>query len=195
RATAAAALRPALSVGALSLFRRRARHAAAGVGGRRAAAARALPLHAMAGASRRPVKRGHAAKAQSRARAPGQSRGPAPGRAVRRVRVGDLSPLLGARAGAARRGPLARGGLAPVLRPGRPRSHAGVARRTPRGGTMSAGSLRRIGVSARLVARDLARNRVAVALLVVIPIVFYGLVAATTGDRDKIGRASCRERV
>src|SRR5438876_982728 len=140
----------------------------------------------MAGASRRPVKRGHAAKAQSRARAPGQSRGPAPGRAVRRVRVGDLSPLLGARAGAARRGPLARGGLAPVLRPGRPRSHAGVARRTPRGGTMSAGSLRRIGVSARLVARDLARNRVAVALLVVIPIVFYGLVAATTGDRDLV---------
>ena len=49
---------------------------------------------------------------------------------------------------------------------------------------MIGGSLRRIGVSARLVARDLARNRVAVALLVVIPIVFYGLVAATTGDRD-----------
>ena len=49
---------------------------------------------------------------------------------------------------------------------------------------MNGGALRRIGVSARLVARDLARNRVAVALLVVIPIVFYGLVAATTGDRD-----------
>jgi hypothetical protein len=44
--------------------------------------------------------------------------------------------------------------------------------------------LRRVRVSAYLVARDLARNRVAVAMLLVIPLVFYALVAATTGDRD-----------
>lgn len=49
---------------------------------------------------------------------------------------------------------------------------------------MNGAGLRRVGVSARLVGCDLARNRVAVGMLLVIPIVFYGLVAATTGDRD-----------
>ncbi len=49
---------------------------------------------------------------------------------------------------------------------------------------MKPGGLRRVAVSTRLVARDLARNRVAVGLLLLIPIVFYALVAATTGDRD-----------
>lgn len=48
---------------------------------------------------------------------------------------------------------------------------------------MIAPGLRRLGVSAVLVARDLARNRVAVGLLVVIPVVLYLLLYATTGDR------------
>lgn len=49
---------------------------------------------------------------------------------------------------------------------------------------MSSGTLRRVGVSAALVGRDLVRNRVAMGLVLVMPIVFYALVAATTGDRD-----------
>jgi ABC-2 type transport system permease protein len=49
---------------------------------------------------------------------------------------------------------------------------------------MDGAGLRRVGVSTRLVAIDLFRNRVAVGLFLVIPIVFYVLVAATTGDRD-----------
>jgi hypothetical protein len=49
---------------------------------------------------------------------------------------------------------------------------------------MNGAGVRRVGVSARLVACDLTRNRVAMGLLLVIPIVFYALVAATTGDRD-----------
>jgi ABC-2 type transport system permease protein len=47
-------------------------------------------------------------------------------------------------------------------------------------------ALHRVAVSARLVACDLARNRVALALLLVIPIVFYGLVVLTTGHRDVV---------
>jgi hypothetical protein len=43
------------------------------------------------------------------------------------------------------------------------------------------GRARRIGVSAWIVGLDLARNRAAVALLVVVPTVFYLVVAATTG--------------
>jgi hypothetical protein len=43
--------------------------------------------------------------------------------------------------------------------------------------------LRRIGVSAALVARDLARSRVAVALLIVVPTIFYLLIRTTTGHR------------
>ena len=49
---------------------------------------------------------------------------------------------------------------------------------------MSGGALNRIRTSARLTARDLVRNRVAMAVLVVIPLVFFATVAATTGTRD-----------
>lgn len=49
---------------------------------------------------------------------------------------------------------------------------------------MSAGALHRILTSAQLTARDLVRNRVAMAVLVVIPVVFFATVVATTGTRD-----------
>ncbi len=42
---------------------------------------------------------------------------------------------------------------------------------------------RRVRVSARLVALELMRNRIAVTLLLVLPTVFYLVVYATTGDR------------
>jgi ABC-2 type transport system permease protein len=46
------------------------------------------------------------------------------------------------------------------------------------------GTVRRVGTSAALVARDLARNRIAVVLLLVIPTVLYVLIRITMGDRD-----------
>ncbi len=49
---------------------------------------------------------------------------------------------------------------------------------------MTTDALRRVLVSAALVARDLARNRIAGALLLVIPTAFYLLIDFTTGDRD-----------
>ena len=49
---------------------------------------------------------------------------------------------------------------------------------------MTGRGARRFAESAALVARDLARNRVAIALLLVIPTVFYLLIDLTTGDRD-----------
>ena len=48
---------------------------------------------------------------------------------------------------------------------------------------MNSPALVRIRVSARLVAADLGRNRIAVALLLVLPTVFYLLIYLTTGDR------------
>jgi hypothetical protein len=45
-------------------------------------------------------------------------------------------------------------------------------------------SLHRIATSARFAALDLARNRVAVALLVVAPAVLFAVVHVTTGERD-----------
>lgn len=45
------------------------------------------------------------------------------------------------------------------------------------------GTLRRVATSTRLVATDLARNRVALGLLLLVPTAFYALVYATTGAR------------
>jgi hypothetical protein len=45
-------------------------------------------------------------------------------------------------------------------------------------------SVARILISARLVGRELLRNRAAVALLLVVPTVFYMLVSITSGDRE-----------